>query len=102
MSRKGEAKRRKAEMLRNKKLVKSYPWIAIVDWHTVKDNGIGIPASEQERIFERFYRVDKSRSKATGGTGLGLAIVKHIVEIHDAKIELDSAPGVGTTISVLF
>jgi signal transduction histidine kinase len=60
MSRKGEAKRRKAEMLRNKKLVKSYPWIAIVDWHTVKDNGIGIPASEQERIFERFYRVDNS------------------------------------------
>ena len=69
---------------------------------TVKDNGIGIPASDQERIFERFYRVDKSRSKATGGTGLGLAIVKHIVEIHDAKIELDSAPGVGTTISVRF
>lgn len=69
---------------------------------TVKDNGIGISASEQERIFERFYRVDKSRSKATGGTGLGLAIVKHIVEIHDAKIELDSALGVGTTISVLF
>lgn len=68
----------------------------------VKDNGIGIPASEQQRIFERFYRVDKSRSKATGGTGLGLAIVKHIVEIHDAKIELDSAPGVGTTITVLF
>ena len=69
---------------------------------TVKDNGIGIPASEQQRIFERFYRVDKSRSKATGGTRLGLAIVKHIVEIHDAKIELDNAPGVGTTISVLF
>ena len=68
----------------------------------VKDNGIGIPAADQQRIFERFYRVDKSRSKATGGTGLGLAIVKHIVEIHDAKIELDSAPGVGTTISVLF
>lgn len=63
-------------------------------------NGIGIPASEQQRIFERFYRVDKSRSKATGGTGLGLAIVKHIVEIHDAKNELDSAPGVGTTVSV--
>jgi len=69
---------------------------------TVKDNGIGIPASEQQRIFERFYRVDKSRSKATGGTGLGLAIVKHIVELHDAKIELDSAPGVGTTVIVLF
>ena len=69
---------------------------------TVKDNGIGIPASEQERVFERFYRVDKSRSKATGGTGLGLAIVKHIVEIHDAKLELDSAPGVGTTVSIMF
>ena len=68
----------------------------------VKDNGIGIPAADQQRVFERFYRVDKSRSKATGGTGLGLAIVKHIVELHDAKIELDSAPGVGTTISVLF
>lgn len=68
----------------------------------VKDNGIGIPTSDQERIFERFYRVDKSRSKATGGTGLGLAIVKHIVELHDAKILLDSAPGVGTTIEVIF
>lgn len=68
----------------------------------VKDNGIGIPASEQERIFERFYRVDKSRSKETGGTGLGLAIVKHIVELHDAKIVLDSAPGVGTTIEIIF
>ena len=67
----------------------------------VKDNGIGIPKSEQERIFERFYRVDKSRSKATGGTGLGLAIVKHIVDIHEGKIELDSAPGVGTTLTVL-
>ena len=69
---------------------------------TVKDNGIGIPAVEQERVFERFYRVDKSRSKATGGTGLGLAIVKHIVDIHNAKIEIDSAPGVGTSITVVF
>ncbi|MCR5665274.1 MAG: two-component sensor histidine kinase [Eubacterium sp.] len=68
----------------------------------VKDNGIGIPAAEQERVFERFYRVDKSRSKATGGTGLGLAIVKHIVEIHDAELALDSAPGLGTTISIFF
>ena len=68
----------------------------------VKDNGIGIAASEQQRVFERFYRVDKSRSKETGGTGLGLAIVKHIVELHDAGLELDSAPGVGTTITVTF
>ena len=68
----------------------------------VKDNGIGIPAAEQERIFERFYRVDKSRSKATGGTGLGLAIVKHIVEIHGARLTLDSAPGVGTTVKIEF
>lgn len=68
----------------------------------VKDNGIGIPATDQRRIFERFYRVDKSRSKSTGGTGLGLAIVKHIVEIHEARLELDSALGVGTTITVIF
>ena len=68
----------------------------------VKDNGIGIPLEEQQRVFERFYRVDKSRSKATGGTGLGLAIVKHIVEIHDAKLELQSAPGEGTTIYIHF
>lgn len=68
----------------------------------VKDNGIGIPASEQSRIFERFYRVDKSRSKETGGTGLGLAIVKHIVDIHGAQIEVDSAPGVGTSMTVIF
>lgn len=66
----------------------------------VKDNGIGIPASEQGRVFERFYQVDKSRSKETGGTGLGLAIVKHIVELHDGRIELDSAPGVGTAVTV--
>ncbi len=68
----------------------------------VKDTGIGIPAEDQERIFERFYRVDKSRSKATGGTGLGLAIVKHIVEIHDAKIELKSVVNEGTEIHVEF
>lgn len=68
----------------------------------VEDNGIGIPLSEQARVFERFYRVDKSRSKATGGTGLGLAIVKHIVEIHDASIDLKSEPGRGTDIAVRF
>ncbi len=68
----------------------------------VEDNGIGIPKDEHERIFERFYRVDKSRSKATGGTGLGLAIVKHIVELHEAKIEVESEPKVGTKITIIF
>lgn len=68
----------------------------------VRDNGIGIPLSEQERIFERFYRVDKSRSKETGGTGLGLAIVKHIVELHHARILVDSEVGRGTTMTVVF
>lgn len=68
----------------------------------VKDNGIGIPATEQGKIFQRFYRVDKSRSKATGGTGLGLAIVKHIVELHSAEIILDSTPGVGTSFTIVF
>ena len=69
---------------------------------SVKDNGIGIPKEHQERIFERFYRVDKSRSKETGGKGLGLAIVKHIVALHDAKIELESEVGKGSEISVIF
>lgn len=69
---------------------------------SVEDDGIGIPLSEQDRIFERFYRVDKSRSKKAGGTGLGLAIVKHIVEIHNAEIKLTSTPGVGTKIEVFF
>lgn len=68
----------------------------------VKDNGIGIPATEQGKIFQRFYRVDKSRSKATGGTGLGLAIVKHIVELHSAEIILDSTSGVGTSFTIIF
>ena len=68
----------------------------------VADDGIGIPKDQQERIFERFYRVDKSRLKQTGGTGLGLAIVKHIVELHDAQITVDSEPGRGTTMKVMF
>ena len=69
---------------------------------TVRDTGIGIPAEHIDRIFERFYRVDKSRSKATGGTGLGLAIVKHIAAKHGAKITLKSELGRGTTIVVRF
>ena len=69
---------------------------------SMSDNGIGIPKDQQERIFERFYRVDKSRSKQTGGTGLGLAIVKHIVELHDAQIMVESEPGKGTTMKVTF
>lgn len=68
----------------------------------VEDTGIGIPKKHQERVFERFYRVDKSRSKERGGTGLGLAIVKHIVAEHGASISLESEEGIGTTISVLF
>lgn len=68
----------------------------------VKDTGIGIPEESRERIFERFYRVDKSRSKATGGTGLGLAIVKHIILQHNAKIEVESEVGKGTSMKVYF
>lgn len=68
---------------------------------TVKDSGIGIALEHQSRIFERFYRVDKSHSKASGGTGLGLSIVKHAVQRHGGKIELESEPGKGTTIRVI-
>lgn len=69
---------------------------------SVADTGIGIPKECQERVFERFYRVDKSRSKSTGGTGLGLAIVKHIVAQHNAALCLDSELGKGTTIEIVF
>ena len=80
-------------------------WVMREEGHvilSVADTGIGIPQEDQERIFERFYRVDKSRSKSTGGTGLGLAIVKHIVEQHGAKLEIDSRLGEGTEIRVIF
>ncbi len=69
---------------------------------TVEDTGIGIKKKYQDRIFERFFRVDKSHSKATGGTGLGLSIVKHAVAAHDGRIELDSKEGFGTKIKIIF
>jgi len=69
---------------------------------TVADNGISIPHEEQARIFERFYRVEKSRSQRSGGTGLGLSIVKHICALYGWKVSLKSKPGVGTEITVLF
>ena len=69
---------------------------------TVSDTGIGIAPDQQERVFERFYRVDKSHSKASGGTGLGLSIVKHAVQLHRGTIALQSEPGKGTCIRVCF
>ena len=69
---------------------------------TVADTGIGIAQEHQSRVLERFYRVDKSHSKASGGTGLGLSIVKHAVQYHHGRIELESTPGTGTTIRVVF
>ena len=68
----------------------------------VEDTGIGIPKEEQERIFERFYRVDKSHSKETGGTGLGLSIVKHGALLHKADIRITSEPGKGTKMELIF
>ncbi len=69
---------------------------------TVRDTGIGIPYADQPRVFERFYRVDKSHSKEVGGTGLGLSIVKHGAQYHNARLELESEPGKGTSISIVF
>lgn len=69
---------------------------------TVSDTGIGIPKEYQDRIFERFYRVDKSHSREIGGTGLGLSIVKHGALIHNAEIRVESTPGMGTTFTVTF
>lgn len=69
---------------------------------SVTDTGIGIPKEHQERIFERFYRVDKSHSKERGGTGLGLSIVKHGAILHGAKVNVESEPGKGTRMEILF
>lgn len=77
-------------------------WITVTDRLIVQDDGIGISPKYQKRVFERFFRVDKSRSKKTGGTGLGLAIVKHIAEVHHAAVFMDSDEGIGTTVCVEF
>lgn len=69
---------------------------------SVEDNGIGIPEEDQKRVFERFYRVDKSHSRQIGGTGLGLSIVKHGAIYHNAKVEMESTPGEGTRITIVF
>ena len=69
---------------------------------SVQDTGIGIAPEFQDRVFERFYRVDKSRSRETGGTGLGLAIVKNAAAQHGAEVTLESAPGIGSVFSVHF
>jgi two-component system, OmpR family, sensor histidine kinase SenX3 len=67
---------------------------------SVSDTGIGIAEEKLPRIFERFYRVDKARSKATGGTGLGLSIVRHTIENHGGRIAVQSSPGEGSTFTV--
>lgn len=69
---------------------------------TIRDNGIGIQPEHSQRVFERFYRVDKSRSRQTGGTGLGLAIVRSVADRHGAKVQLQSTPGKGTEVTVYF
>ena len=69
---------------------------------SVSDTGIGIPKAQQDRVFERFYRVDKSHSRAVSGTGLGLSIVKHGAQVHNAQLSLESEPDVGTTVTITF
>jgi two-component system sensor histidine kinase SenX3 len=67
----------------------------------VRDHGIGIPSRDLERIFERFYRVDRARSRATGGTGLGLSIVRHVVQAHGGEVRVDSREGEGSTFTLM-
>ena len=67
---------------------------------TVQDDGVGIPRAELERVFERFYRVDRARSRETGGTGLGLAIVRHVAQNHDGKVLVESKPGEGSSFTM--
>ena len=71
-------------------------------YFSFSDTGVGVGPEHLSRLFERFYRVDKSHSKASGGTGLGLSIVKHAVQYHHGRIELESTPGTGTTIRAIF
>ena len=71
-------------------------------WVVVEDDGPGIPAAEQDRIFQRFYQVDRSRSKVRPGTGLGLAIVKHLAQLHGAEVTVSSEPGRGSAFRVTF
>ena len=78
--------------------VSTIPAMGII---TVSDSGIGIPAEHLDRVFERFYRVDQSRSKKTGGFGLGLSIVKHIVNYHQGTVEISSEEGQGTEVKVM-
>ena len=72
------------------------------NYFAVEDHGIGLSPYDKERVFDRFYRVDKSRSRKTGGTGLGLSIVKSVAERHGARIEINSTLGSGTTIKMVF
>jgi two-component system phosphate regulon sensor histidine kinase PhoR len=82
--------------------IRAEPGIADEDWIVLKvrDDGVGIPQADQQRVFERFYRVDKARSRETGGTGLGLSIVRHVAERHGGKVEVTSTLGVGSTFTV--
>ena len=80
-------------------------WVQVKHWGadmilTVRDTGVGIPAESQSRIFERFYRVDKGRSRKQGGTGLGLSIVKHIVNFYHGSVKVESEVGKGSTFTV--